>query len=73
MARTLSSFTITEAGDDYLLTIEDESGVTHELTATYDQLDIIAEALIEHLDADDDDLDEIDDEDDDDATDKKPA
>lgn len=63
MARTLSRFTITEDGEDYLLNIEDDSGETLEITATYEQLDIIAEALIEHLDADDDDLDEDEDED----------
>jgi len=70
MARSLSRFTITEDGEDYLLTIEDDGGETLELTATYDQLDVIAEALIEHLDADEDDM-EVDEEDED--GDEKPV
>ena len=70
MSRSLSRFTITEDGEDYLLTIEDDNGETLELTATYDQLDVIAEALIEHLDADEDEL-EVDDEDE--SADEKPV
>ena len=70
MSRSLSRFTITEDGEDYLLTIEDDGGETLELTATYDQLDVIAEALIEHLDADEDEL-EVDDEDE--SADEKPV
>ena len=62
MARTLERFTITEDGEDYLLHIEDDSGETLEISANYEQLDIIAEALIEHLDADDDELEDDDDE-----------
>lgn len=61
MARMLSRFTIAEDGENYLLTIEDDGGETLELNATYEQLDVIAEALIEHLDADEDEL-EVDDE-----------
>ena len=44
MARTLARFTITDAGDDYMLHIEDEAGETIEITATYEQLDLIAGA-----------------------------
>jgi len=62
MARTLERFTITEDGEDYLLHIEDDSGETLEISANYEQLDIIAEALIEHLDADDEELEVDDDE-----------
>ncbi len=62
MARLLSRFTITEDGENYLLSIEDDGGDTLELSATYEQLDVIAEALIEHLDADEDELEVDDDE-----------
>ena len=70
MSRSLSRFTIAEDGEDYLLTIEDDGGETLELTATYDQLDVIAEALIEHLAADEDEL-EVDDEEE--SADEKPV
>ncbi len=72
MAHLLSRFTITEDGENYLLTIEDDGGETLELTATYEQLDVIAEALIEHLDADEDEL-EVDDEEEMEGVDKKSA
>lgn len=68
MARTLARFTITDAGDDYTLHIEDDAGDTVEMTATYEQLDLIAEAIDEHLD--DGDFDEVDD---DEAEDEKTA
>ncbi len=71
MAQMLSRFTITEDGENYLLTIEDDGGETLELTATYEQLDVIAEALIEHLDADEDEL-EVDEDEDEEET-KKSA
>lgn len=61
MARTLARFSITEAGDDYLLHIEDDNGDTFEITATYDQLDVIVEAIDEHLDEDAEELDEVND------------
>ena len=51
MAKALDSFTITPAGDDYLLQIEDEDGDTHEWTLIFDQLDLIAEELDALLDA----------------------
>ncbi|GEM_PF-529385 len=72
MAHMLSRFTITEDGENYMLTIEDDGGETLELTATYEQLDVIAEALIEHLDADEDEL-EVDEEDGVEALDKRSA
>jgi len=51
VAKALDSFTLTPAGDDYLLQIEDEDGESHEWTLTYDQLDLIAEELDALLDA----------------------
>ena len=58
MAKGLSRFTIEREGDDYLLNIEDEDGDTLALTASFEQLDLISEALEEHLafDAEDPDL-----------------
>lgn len=54
MARTLTEFTIDsdEAGEGYTLNITTEDGETIELTATYEQLDLIAEAIEERLDED---------------------
>ncbi len=72
MAQMLTRFTITEDGENYLLTIEDDGGETLELSATYEQLDVIAEALIEHLDADEDEL-EVDDDEELEGVDKKSA
>jgi len=58
MAKALSRFTIERDGDEYLIHIEDEDGDTLELTASFEQLDLISESLEEHLafDADDPDL-----------------
>ena len=51
MARTLSSFSIAADGNgDYLVSIEDEDGETIELTATYEQLDMLGEAIEDVLD-----------------------
>lgn len=61
MARTLARFSISESGEDYLLHIEDDGGEMFEITATYDQLDLIVEAIDEHLDEDAEELDEVDD------------
>lgn len=63
MAKALSRFTIERGGDDYIIHIEDEDGDTLELTATFEQLDLISEALDEHLSYDMDDPDLLDDED----------
>jgi hypothetical protein len=62
MAKALSRFTIERAGDEFMLHIEDEDGDTLELTASFEQLDLISESLEEHLAFDIDDPDEIDDE-----------
>ena len=59
MAKALSRFTIELAGEGYSLHIEDEDGETLELTATPEQLDLIAEAIEEHLDEDLDDVDAV--------------
>ena len=59
MAKTLSKFTITESGDDYMLHIEDDAGETIEFVATYDQLDLLVEAIDEHLDEDAEEMDEV--------------
>lgn len=60
MAKALERFTIARAADGYILTIEDDSGDTIELTATFDQLDLITEELDRALDEDADDMTEID-------------
>jgi len=61
MARLLERFTIARAADGYMLTIEDDSGETLELTATFDQLDLITEELDRALDEDADDTTLVDD------------
>ena len=59
MAKALSHFTIEPSGDGYILAIEDEDGTQLELTATPEQLDLIAEAIEDHLESDIEDLDEV--------------
>lgn len=61
MARALSRFTIEPDSEGYLLNIEDDDGNSTEFTATVEQLDLIAEAIDEHLSTADD-LDDYDDE-----------
>lgn len=78
MARTLAQFTIQSSGEDYILQMEDEEGQTVEMLATFDQLDLISEAIDSHLDDDaEDELTEddamepaVDDVDDEEADDK---
>ncbi len=60
MPRKLTKFTLTEAGEDYLLHIEDDGGETIEFTATYDQLDLLVEEIDQHLDEDAEEVDEVD-------------
>jgi hypothetical protein len=55
MARTLSEFAIARSGEEYLINIATEDGDPIELSATYEQLDLIAEAIEEQLDADEED------------------
>lgn len=64
MAKALATFTIERGKDDFILHIEDEDGDTLDLTASFEQLDLISEALDEHLAFDAEDPDLIDDEDD---------
>ena len=59
MAKALAHFTIEPAGEGFILSIEDEDGTQLELEATVEQLDIIAEAIEEHLETDVDDIDEV--------------
>lgn len=64
MARILSQFTITPDSDgDYTLHLEDEDGETIELTASYEQLDLIVEGIEEVLDMDEEDALEVEEED----------
>lgn len=61
MARILSQFTITPDSDgDYTLHLEDEDGETIEMTASYEQLDLIVEAIEDVLDMDEEDALEAD-------------
>lgn len=56
----LARFNIEPQDDEmFLLRIEGDDGNTVELTATYDQLDLIAEAIEEHLDEDFEDADVV--------------
>lgn len=59
MAKALARFTIEPAGDGYALHIEDEDGTVLELSATVEQLDLIGEAIEEHLEEDSDDIDAV--------------
>ena len=61
MPRTLSRFTIADGDDEeFILRIEDDAGETIEFTATYEQLDVIVEAIDDHLNEVAEDLDEVD-------------
>lgn len=60
MTRILSQFTITRSGEDYVLHIEDEDGEVQKYSATFDQLDLITEAIDEQLNADDEDIPDAD-------------
>jgi len=66
MAKTLAQFTITPDGEgDYTINLEDDDGETTEFTASYEQLDLIVEAIEEQLDTDEEDMLGVDDDDDD--------
>jgi len=56
MAKTVAHFTLTRAGDGYLLGIEDDDGETTEYQMTFEQLDLLIEAADEQLDEDEEDL-----------------
>jgi len=55
MAKTLSQFTISSEGEGYVLHIETDDGETLDISATYDQLDLISEAIDDRLDEDEED------------------
>jgi hypothetical protein len=59
MAKALAHFTIEASADGFVLSIEDEDGTQLELTATAEQLDVIAEAIEDHLESDLEDIDEV--------------
>ncbi len=63
MAKTLAHFSITQSPEGYVLHLEDEDGEELELLATYEQLDLISEALDEQLDGDEEDVLEVEDDD----------
>ena len=58
MTRKLTQFTVADDGVDYLLHIEDDAGEMVSFSATYDQLDVIVEAIDRHLDEDAEQMDE---------------
>ena len=60
MAKGIAQFTITGAGDEYVLQIEDEDGESWEFTASYEQLDLIVESVDQCLNLDEEDALEID-------------
>ncbi len=55
MAKTLGTFSITQAADGYVLHMEDDEGDTVEYSASFEQLDLISEAIEEQLDLDEED------------------
>lgn len=63
MSKVLSHFSITEGSDGYILHLEDEDGDELEMVASFEQLDLIVEAINERLDSDEEDALEVDGED----------
>ncbi|AUW58113.1 hypothetical protein C1T17_08315 [Sphingobium sp. SCG-1] len=63
MSRSLAGFTVTKAGEEYIIALEEEGGSTVEFTATYDQLDLIADAIDQQLNEDEEDVLAVDDND----------
>jgi len=55
MSARISGFEIKVDQEEYLLTFETEQGQTVELSASYEQLDLIAEAIDAQLDSDEED------------------
>ncbi len=53
-SKKLAKFTVLEAGESFNLHIEDEAGDVLELSATRDQVDVIADTLADLLEDDDD-------------------
>lgn len=63
MAKVLTHFSITQEAEGYLLHLEDEDGDEIEMSASYEQLDLIVEAIGEQLDSDEEDALAVDEED----------
>jgi hypothetical protein len=55
MAKVLGQFSITQEADGYILHMEDDDGETVEYKTSFEQLDLVAEAIEEQLDADEED------------------
>lgn len=66
MAKVLTHFSISQEPDGYMLHLEDEDGDEIEMSATFEQLDLIVEAINEQLDNDEEDALTADDDEDDD-------
>lgn len=62
MAKSLAHFTIARGEDDYLLTIEDVDGETTEFAVDYEALDIMAAAIEDILDGDEEQALEVEEE-----------
>jgi hypothetical protein len=58
MAR-LKSFNVSSADEGYTIRIETDDGQALDLEASYEQLDLIAEAIDERLDEDEEDALEV--------------
>ena len=61
MAKVLAQFSITQSAEGYVLHLEDEDGEELEMIASFEQLDLISEAIDEQLDNDEEDALEVDD------------
>ena len=70
MAKVLTHFTITQEAEGYLIHLEDEDGEEIEMQASYEQLDLIVEAISEQLDSDEEDALAVDDDETDEAEDE---
>lgn len=55
MSKILAQFTISRSADGYILHLEDEDGDTADFIATYEQLDLISEAVEDQLNTDEED------------------
>ena len=56
MSTILAQFSISRSDDEYVLQLEDEDGELMEFTASFDQLDLMSEAIDEQLNADEEDI-----------------
>jgi hypothetical protein len=52
MPALLTSFTIARNGEDYIVRIGTQDGANHEIVATFEQLDLLAEEIDRQLDSD---------------------